>query len=107
VSEPPNDPRITDTTSTLADVTPNLVSKQTFGYDDSLPYNNRNDVKEYAFGNGAAGPLVRETTTSFITSGTYTGTTVHLRSLPSQVSVLDAGGVERARTTYEYGQLRC
>jgi len=101
-SEPPNDPRVTDTTSTLADVTPNLVSKQTFGYDDSLPYNNRNNVKDYAFGSGSAGSLVRETTTSFITSGTYTGTSVHLRSLPAQVSVYDAGGVERARTTYEY-----
>jgi YD repeat-containing protein len=101
-SEPPNDPRVTETTSTLADVTPNLVSKQTFGYDDSLPYNNRNDVKEFGFGNGSPGALVRETITSFITSGTYTGTSVHLRSLLSQVSVYDASVVERARTTYEY-----
>jgi hypothetical protein len=101
-TEPPNDPRVTDTTSTLADVTPNLISKKTFGYDDSFPYNNENDVKDYAFGNGSPGSLVRETTISFATSSTYTGTSVHLRSLPSQVSVLDAGGVERARTSYEY-----
>jgi len=57
---------------------------------DSLPYNNQNDVKEYAFGSGSAGSLVRETTTTFVTSSTYTGTNVHLRSLPSQTSVLDA-----------------
>ncbi len=102
VSEPPNDPRVTDTTSTLADVSPNLVSKHTFGYDDSVPFNNRNDIKEFGFGNGTPGALLRETTTSFVTSSTYTGTSVHLRSLPLQVSVYDAGGVERARTTYEY-----
>ena len=39
--EPPNDLRITDTTTTLMDVTPNLVSRQTFAYDDSVPFNNR------------------------------------------------------------------
>ncbi len=33
----------------------------------------------------------------------YSGdTNVHLRSLPSQQQVFDAGGAERARTTYEY-----
>ena len=72
-SEPPNDPRVTDTTSTLADVTPNLVSKQTFGYDDGVPYNNRNNVKEYDFGSGTAGALVRETRTTYITDVSYTG----------------------------------
>jgi hypothetical protein len=28
--------------------------------------------------------------------------TIHLRSLPSQVSVYDGGGIERARTIFEY-----
>ena len=98
----PNNPRISVTTSTLKDVSPNLVSKQTFGYDDTVPYNNQNNVKEYDFGNGAAGALIRETRTTFISSSTYTGTSVHLRSLASQVSVYDAGGTERARTTMEY-----
>ena len=101
-SEPANDLRITDTTMTVADVTPNLVSKQTFGYDDTVPFNNQNNVKEYDFGSGAAGPLLRETRTTFVTASGYTGTSVHLRSLASQVSVYDGGGSERARSTFEY-----
>ena len=102
--EPPNDPRVSDTTFTLADVSPNLVSRHVFGYDDSLPYNNQNDVKEYDFGSGAPGALVRETQTTYVTSSTYTDALSggHIRSLPSQVSIYDAGGIERARTTYEY-----
>jgi RHS repeat-associated protein len=103
-SEPPNDARVSDTTTTLTDVSPNLVSKQTFGYDDAVPYNNRNDLKEYDFGSGAPGSLVRETRTTYVTSTSYTDASngAHLRSLPSQSSIYDAGGVERARTTYEY-----
>ena len=103
-TEPPNDPRASDITNTLTDVSPNLVSKQTFGYDDSVPYNNRNDVKEYDFGSGAAGSLLRETRTTYITSSSYTdaSTGAHIRSLPCQISVYDPSGVERARTSFEY-----
>jgi RHS repeat-associated protein len=103
-AEPPNDPRVTDTTATIGDVTPNLISKHVFGYDDSLPYNNRNDVKEYDFGSGSPGALVRETQTTYVTSSTYTDASsgAHIRSLPSQNSIFDASGVERARITYEY-----
>ena len=102
--EPPNDPRITDTTTTLEPAGPNLMSKQNIAYDDSVPYNNPNVVKEYDYGNGTPGSLVRETRTTFITSGNYTDATTgaHLRSLPSQVSTFDAGGTERARSTFEY-----
>jgi hypothetical protein len=102
--EPPNDPRITDTTTTLEPAGPNLMSKQIIGYDDLVPYNNPNDVKEFDYGNGTPGVLVRETRTTFITSSNYTDATTgaHLRSLPSQVSIYDAGGIERARTTFEY-----
>jgi RHS repeat-associated protein len=97
---PPNDTRPTDVITTLSDT--NQVSKQTFGYDDSVPFNNQNNLKEYDFGSGAAGALLRETRTTFVTSSTYTGTNVHIRNLPSQVSIYDGGGVERSRTTYEY-----
>jgi RHS repeat-associated protein len=101
--EPPNDPRVTDTTATLADVTPNLVAKHVFGYDDTVPYNNRNNVKEYDFGSGAPGALVRETRTTYVILTNYTDASgAHLRSLPTQTSVYDAGGIERARTTFEY-----
>ena len=94
------DPRLTQSVTTLADM--NQVMKQTFGYDDTVPYNNQNNVKEYDFGTGAPGPLVRETRTSYLTAANYTNTDVHLRNLPTQVSVYDTNGTERARTTYEY-----
>jgi RHS repeat-associated protein len=116
-AEPENDPRITQTVSTLLDT--NQVSKQTFAYDQ---YNNQTDVYEYDFGVGAAGVLVRRTQTQYLTTNTVGGTNydyacertttcgasaniasvIHLRSLPVQQSVYDADGVERARTTYEY-----
>jgi len=101
-NEPANDPRITQTVTTLVDT--NQVSKTTYSYDQ---YNNQTDSYEYDYGTGAAGALVRHTRTDYVTTnpvnGTdYTATGVYLRSLPSQMSVFDAGGVERSRTTLEY-----
>jgi RHS repeat-associated protein len=105
--EPPNDLRVTDTTTTLTDLTPNLVSRQTFGYDDSVPFNNRSDIYEYDFGSGAAGALIRRTHTDYLTtnpvnSTDYTTTSIHIRSLPTQIQVFDSVGTEKARTTFEY-----
>lgn len=97
---PPNDVRLAETVTTLADT--NQMSKQTFDYDDTVPFNNQNSVKEYDWGSGTVGPLVRETQTTFLTSATYTGTSVHLRSLRTQVSIYDGAAAERARTTFEY-----
>jgi len=97
---PPNDPRTIEVTTTLVDT--NQVSKRTFGYDDTVPYNNQNSIKEFDFGSGAPGALLRETRKTFITASNYTGTAVHLRTLESQVSVWDGGGIERARTNFEY-----
>jgi len=94
-AEPPNDPRLTETTTTLVDT--NQVSKQTFGYDG---YNNRNNAKEYDLGSGSAGSLVRETQTTYVTSSSYTD--LGLISLPSQVSVYNGSGVERSRSVFEY-----
>ncbi len=100
-----NDPQITQTVVTLVDT--NKVSKQTFKYDQ---YSNRTDVYEYDYGNGVAGALVRRTATTYLTSNVVSGTTynydtdtsIHLRSLPAQLSVYNAAGVEQARTTFEY-----
>ena len=99
-------PRITETTTTLPDT--NQVSKQTFSYDQCSGcnsfYNNQTDVYEYDFGIGAPGPIVRRTHTDYVTSASYTDAAsgAHIRSLPSQASVYDANGIERARTTFEY-----
>jgi len=102
---PPNDPRLSETTNTLVET--NQVSKQTFAYDDSVPFNNRSDVYEYDFGTGAAGPLRRRTHTDYlkinpVNSTDYTVSGYSLRGLPTQTQVFDSSGVERARTTFEY-----
>src|SRR4030095_1715701 len=100
---PANDPRLSETTNTLVDT--NQVSKQTFSYDDTVPFNNRADVYEYDFGSGAAGSLVRRThtdnlKTNSVNSTDYTTTSIHIRSLPTQVQVFDSSGIEKARTTF-------
>ena len=102
---PPNDPRLSETTNTLVDT--NQVSKQTFSYDDTVPFNNRSDVYEYDFGNGAAGSLVRRTHTDYlktnsVNSTDYTTTSIHIRCLPTQIQVFDASGGENSRSNFEY-----
>jgi RHS repeat-associated protein len=104
--EPPNDTRVSETVSTIEPAGANLVSKQTFSYDDSVPYNNQSQVYEYEFGTGVAGALVRRTQTSYVTTSSYTDAQggAHIRSLPLQISIYDGNGsgVERARTTNEF-----
>ncbi len=102
---PSTNPRITQTLTMLSDS--NQVAKQTFNYDQ---YNNQTDVYEYNYGVGAAGSLVRRTSTTYLTSNVVNGTTynydtdtsIHLRNLPTQISIYNAAGVEQARATYEY-----
>ncbi|MGH9958380.1 MAG: hypothetical protein ACREBC_14810, partial [Pyrinomonadaceae bacterium] len=101
VREPAYDPRLTQTVTTLVDT--NQVSQQTFSYDQ---FNNQTDAYQYEFGSGAAGGLIRRTHTDYLTTnpinGTdYTTTAIHIRSLPTQTSVFDASGIERARTAFE------
>lgn len=102
---PPNDPRLSETTNTLVDT--NQVSKQTFSYDDTVPFNNRSDVYEYDFGNSMAGSLVRHTHTDYLKTNSvnsidYTTTSIHIRSLPTQVQVFDVSAAEKSRTNFEY-----
>jgi RHS repeat-associated protein len=106
--EPPNDPRVVETITTLMDT--NQVTKQTSinpydsndkGFDQ---YNNQTDVWEFDYGVGAPGALLRHTHTNFLSATNYTDPVngAGLLSLPVQTSVYDAGGVERARTSFEY-----
>jgi hypothetical protein len=107
---PPNDPRMVDTVTTLADV--NKVSRRTAIHPDDAniigfdQYNNPTDVWEYDFGGGSPGPLIRHTQTAYVTTNNgvnyATDTSIHLRSLPARQSIYDASGTERARTSYEY-----
>jgi len=113
---PSNDPRITQTLLTIEPAGANQVAKQTFTYDQ---YNNKTDIYEYDFGISApAANYTRRTHTDYLTTNAVNSAaydtvnpdttnpdvsaTIHIRSLPTKNQVFDAGGTERARTTYEY-----
>src|SRR6266540_737800 len=95
------DPKIVETKTTLNDL--NFVSKQTYSYD---ALHNLTDVYEYAFGVGAPGSLIRHTHTDYVTLNNgvdyAADTNIHIRNLPLQKQVFDAGGTMRAETFYEY-----
>jgi RHS repeat-associated protein len=82
----PYNPRVGEADTTLADVSPNLVSKQTYAYDQ---FNNKTDTWEYDFGSGGAPAYAtRHTHVDYLTTNPtngidYTGTSYSLRSLPT------------------------
>lgn len=69
-TSPANNVRTKSVTTWLLDVSPALVSKQVFGYDNTPAFrnlNNRTDVWEYAYGQDAASEqLLRHTQTKFV-----------------------------------------
>jgi len=117
--EPPNDTRLTDATTTLADVTPNLVTLQTFAYDQ---YNNRTDSWEYDFAPDAPpSHPVRHTRTTYLVVNPVNATdytvfdinsptdSIHLRSLPKDqfvYAINQSTGADiqpaASQTTFEY-----
>jgi RHS repeat-associated protein len=104
---PGDDPRLTETITTMYDVSPNLVEKKTFSYEDQ--YNNQTDVYEYGYGAGAPGPLVRHTRTTYLTNNPNQGgidyaadLNIHIRNLPVNVTVFDGNGAKVAETNYDY-----
>jgi RHS repeat-associated protein len=121
---PPNDPRMVETVTTLADtnqvskltsIDPRDPSGQTVGFDQ---FSNRTDVWEYDFGSGAAGALARRSHTDYLTSQNGTdyscdpsstcnasaniANVIHLRNLPTQVSTYDSNSFRRAYSAIEY-----
>jgi len=109
--EPSNDPRLTETVTTLVDT--NQVSKtsainpsdQSVGFDQ---FNNQTDVWEYDFGTGSPGSLKRRTHTTYLTTSSYINANTnvqlgsHLRSLPTMVQTFDGANNEKSRTVFEY-----
>ncbi len=83
--EPPNDPRVVSTVSTWTGT--NQVAKQNFSYDQ---FNNRTVVEEFDYGVGAPPVFpARRSETDYVVTGEvngldYTGTNIHLRSLPKE-----------------------
>jgi len=114
--EPPKDPRLIETVTTVEPNAANLVSKRTAinpqdpnsaGFDQ---YNNQTDSWEYDFGSGTPGAFIRRTHTDFITTSNYVNANVnptlgaHLRSLPVQqwISSSMDGSTKASLTVYEY-----
>jgi RHS repeat-associated protein len=105
---PPNNTHLTETKTTIEPGGANLVTKQTFAYDQ---FNNQTDVYEYDYGQGAApSTWTRHTHIDYLTtnngadyaSASPTVSSIHIRNLPTQQSVYDSNGAEKARTTFEY-----
>lgn len=124
-SEPANDPRVTETATTLIDT--NQVLKTTYAYSPDL-HNNQTDVFEYDYGSGTPPTYAtRHTRTEFVTTNngvnyadpvngsSYAVSDPHLRSLPKAqrvYAVNPANGAEtlvaQSETRYdEYPLLNC
>jgi RHS repeat-associated protein len=102
---PPNNPIITDVITTLTDVTPNLVSRQHYEYNQFF---NPSLVEEYDFGSSTPGIKIRTTETTYEEGSNYanpngvTTTNPNLRSLPTMVTIKDGNATIKAQTTFEY-----
>jgi YD repeat-containing protein len=91
----PSDPRVTQIDTTLDG---NQVSRQAFAYD---MYNNITDKKEYDWGAGSPGGLLRHTQTSYV-GGDYIAS--HLLNLPDTTTVSNASDVMVAKTHFGYDE---
>jgi RHS repeat-associated protein len=96
--------QIVSTKNTLNDA--NLVSKQEYEYDD---YSNRTVIKEYGFGAGAPGPLLRRTRTVYLTNNGHQGNVnyatdlnIHIRNLPQEMNVFDSNNNLVSLTYLDY-----
>jgi RHS repeat-associated protein len=97
-------------TTTLADVSPTLVSKKEFAYDPNVAFTRQTDVYEYDFGSGAPGSFKGRNHTDFLTTNSnqnnanYLDNSIYLRSLPSQswVSSDINGSTKASLVQYEY-----
>jgi RHS repeat-associated protein len=69
-----------------------------------LTYGNIIAKREYDYGNGAPGPLLRTTTTNYFAFSHSTYLTNNLVALPSSVQVTNGAGTQVALTNYQYDE---
>ncbi|MGH9760933.1 MAG: hypothetical protein ACREAC_08820, partial [Blastocatellia bacterium] len=89
---PLNNPSVESTASTLEDTSPNpnLVSTETFQYDQ---FNNVTDDQVFDYGiSPNPGPLLRDTITQYVENSNYTDPPVHIRNLVKEVTVKSSAG---------------
>ena len=93
-------PRRTAVTTTLNDT--GQVSQIQTSY---TTYGNPNQVQEYDYGSGGAGPLLRTTAMTYVTTTSYIS--LHILNLPASVIVYDGSGTATSNTafTYDVGSL--
>jgi RHS repeat-associated protein len=103
------DYRLLRETNTLADVSPNLISKREYGYDSNVDLTRETDVWDYDFGSGQVGSLKRHTHTDYVSTNpvnsiNYLDNTIHLVNLVAQTWISsDSGGNNKlSLTKYEY-----
>lgn len=102
----PNEPRITETRTYL--ISTGQVSKQTFAYSND-PYNNVTDKREYDYGSGVPGAMLRHTHIDYLSNNPnvmgnpnyQTDISIHIRDLPTSVVITGQYG-DSVTTNYEY-----
>jgi RHS repeat-associated protein len=104
-------PYLAEVVTTLMDISPYLISKQSFNYDD---FNNLTDTYDFDYAQNEPGPLLRRMHTDYLkTNPVQNGadyvsglniSSIHLRDLPREQWVSsDIGGQNKlSRTVYEY-----
>lgn len=96
-----SNPQLTTETTVLDDT--NQVSQTTFGYD---PYNNVTDKKEYDWGNGTSGPLLRDTQTTYLwaSNQAYAAPSLNLVRAPLVQTIYDGNNHQVAQTVWHYDE---
>ncbi len=87
------------TVQTVTTTMNGIVEKTAYTYDQ---YNNVSDEKDYNWGNGSPGGVIRDTQTTYNTNSAYTS--INILGLPTEVKVKDGGTTTYTDTTYNYDE---
>jgi RHS repeat-associated protein len=100
------DSQLRSFTTMLNDISPNLISKVEYNYDN---YNNVTQTREYGFVTGVSMPLLRRTHTDYLTNNLYQGDinyatdlNIHIRNLPREVNIYNGSGNLVSKTYLDY-----